>query len=173
MHCTDGLYGLLELCTLAAPTIYVLLTIVVILSVFSPFLSQLASHGKTRFAKTSVNVSSPNINSEWSVKSKMQGLGRSSTFAKITLFFDQPKFQISKRYFVHFYSVGIFWSAYLMIYNKPSPSSSSSLSSEICEFSQQRQYDVKAFTNTVLLFLHLLLVLLYIRVNDTDRRTAK
>jgi hypothetical protein len=42
-----------------------------------------------------------------------------------------------------------------MISNKPSPSSSSSLSSEICEFSQQRQYDVKAFTNTVLLFLHL------------------
>ena len=110
----------LKLCSLAAPIVYPILTITAILSLFSPFLSQLASHGKTRIVRVGKQVPERNRGGAkhgdrngtlLPVGNKERPHIASKSSSSILAFLDHPRLQISKRHFVHFYSVGILWTA--------------------------------------------------------------
>lgn len=98
--------AIIDLFFIAAPAVYAILTFIAILSLFSPLLSQLASHGKTRIQLHVRNTEDKKV-TQVGIKSHH---GESNPlFAWI----NHPRLQTSKRNFVHFYSVGILWTAML------------------------------------------------------------
>ena len=100
----------IEICTYAAPAIYILLTITAIISLYSPLLSQLASHGKTRIV-----ISNDPKENEKETPRAAKSTSHVTTAIMIRLrLLDHDRFQIRKHHFVHFYTVGITWAAFIL-----------------------------------------------------------
>mmetsp|Transcript_1115 Transcript_1115/g.2008 ORF Transcript_1115/g.2008 Transcript_1115/m.2008 type:complete len:320 (-) Transcript_1115:2521-3480(-) len=90
--------------TCASAILYLLLTFTAIISIFSPCLSRLAAHGKTR---TSIMMLNP-LNGE--------STSPSSIFSKWKVFLlEHPCLQINKEHFTTFYSIGLIWSGIIIL----------------------------------------------------------
>lgn len=89
--------------TCASAILYVLLTFVAILSPFSPCLSRLAAHGKTRISMVVLQEQNKSTSS--------------SIISKWKSFLDHPWLKIRKEYFTTFYSLGFMWSVTILSYS--------------------------------------------------------
>lgn len=100
-----SLSTVLCVCDIVAAPIYLLLTAMVLVSVVSPVLRDLSSHGKTRS-----NVKSSQSNKEQVVG----GFNASTIFHRICRFFaSNEMFLVNKRLFLHFYVAGLIFTATL------------------------------------------------------------
>jgi 3-oxo-5-alpha-steroid 4-dehydrogenase 3 len=87
-----------------AAVLYLMLSVTAIVSLFSPFLAKLASHGKTRVVQ---------VESQDQDDDSIAGTKR-SILSKILRLLDHELLQIPKRYFSNFYSFGFTWSGYIL-----------------------------------------------------------
>lgn len=95
------------ICT--STSIYVLLTFMAIISTFSPCLSRLAAHGKTR-----TSIIRPVLKNECLVSSSSSSSSGSTIISKLKFFLDHPCLQIHKKHFTTFYSFGLLWSVIIL-----------------------------------------------------------
>ena len=145
---------LFDSCILAAPIVYILLTITAILSLASPFLTQLASHGKTR---TIIISHKDGVHERKSclqparVKDKARNAS-SQMPASFLSFLDHPRLQVSKRHFVHFYTIGLLWSGFIFMHAYDNSSKNLSTSTSMIT-NQSMNMNINRVR--VLLFVHL------------------
>jgi len=90
--------------TCAATVIYMILGITAIISIFSPFLTKLASHGKTRVLLLEARGQDDDH----------ANISSSSMVFMVWKFLDHPLLQIPKMRFASFYSIGLVCSAYML-----------------------------------------------------------
>jgi len=107
----------LEILSILAPVLYIILTLIAILSINSPFLDKLASHGKTRFNRHGDGNTA-------STRGKTQQKQQKDLARQITTKHEYlksfihhfSKLQIKKKRFKHFYFIGILWTSVLHYY---------------------------------------------------------